>query len=84
MRSAAQLAHLETPNDVRKMITAVEDDRFDLRVGLEHITQYVYRRRHDDQLYRKLYEWISLRRKGRGDKSKAEILSPENHLLFVK
>ena len=75
MRHAAQVANIALPQ-------VKHDERFDLRVGLDHLTQYIFLKRHDDDLYRQLYNWISLRRGGRGDKQKADTLSHDMHLFL--
>jgi len=74
MRSAAQIA-------AHGAVHATEDERFDVNVGLRHFENYVFRRRHDDDRYRELNEWLAARGGGRG---KRTDLSADMHLFIAE
>lgn len=72
MRSAAQIAaHGEQ--------YASEAERFDVNVGLKYFEDYVFRRRHENPLYRQLSAWLTARSGGRG---KRTDLQPDMHLFM--
>lgn len=58
------------------------DQKFDLQIGLDHIYNSVYLRRHENARFKELHNWISVRRRARGDKDKIESLSQISHLFL--
>ncbi|EIN00431.1 hypothetical protein WQE_15411 [Paraburkholderia hospita] len=72
MRSAAQIAaHREQHTS--------DAERFDVNVGLNYFDDYVFRRRHENPLYRELNAWLAARSGGRG---KRTDLQPDMHLFM--
>ena len=58
------------------------DEKYDLQVGLEHIYSKVYSRRHENDRFKELFDWLSVRRLARGDKGKVASLSQLSHLFL--
>ncbi|CAJ6932826.1 Uncharacterised protein [Burkholderia pseudomallei] len=74
MRTTAQIAaHGEAH--------ATQDERFDVNVGLQYFGSYVFQRRHDDERYRKLSDWLAARSAGRGIRTD---LSADMHLFMAE
>jgi hypothetical protein len=57
---------------------------FDVKIGLDYLTNHLYERRDRSQYYYKLHDWVSGRRGGRGAEEELEHLQPEMYLLLAE
>jgi len=57
---------------------------FDVKIGLDYLTNHLYERRDRSQPYYRLHDWVSARRGGRGADENPAYLTPEMHLLLAE
>lgn len=58
------------------------DNKFDLQIGLDHLYNAVYVRRHEHSWFKEVHNWLSVKRRARGDNSKVDLLPQISHLFL--
>jgi HAD superfamily phosphoserine phosphatase-like hydrolase len=72
------------PKDLMRraaVASQIKGRKYDLQVGLDRVTNYLYEHRDTDPSYLNLHNWLSIRRGGRGSKT---ALAPESYMLFAE
>ena len=57
---------------------------FDVKIGLDFLSEHLYERRDEFKSYYRLHDWVSGRRGGRGCEENVDHLEPEMYLLLAE